>query len=73
MSFNRVWDLVELPNGVKDINVHGSLRQRNAYWVTLKNIKQNSLLKDSLKRNEPITRRLVLLYREKILSVSLWY
>lgn len=62
MSFNRVYDLIESPNGVKVINVHGPLRQRKAYWVTLKDIKPNSLLKDSLKRNEPITRIPFLLY-----------
>ena len=71
MTSNGVWNLVELPDGVKALDVNRSSRQRRIHWATLKDIKQDSLLKDSLKRKELTTRRLFLLYLKKILFVSL--
>jgi len=44
MASNGVWDLVELPNGLKAIVVNG--------YITLRDIKLDSLPKDSLKRRE---------------------
>ena len=71
MTSNGVWNLVELPDGVKALDVNRSSRQRRIHWATLKDIKQDSLLKDSLKRKESTTMRLFLLYLRKILFVSL--
>ena len=56
----------------KPLDVNGSSRQRKIHWATLKDIKRDSLLKDSLKMKELTTRRLFLLYLRKILFVSLF-
>ena len=71
MASNGVWNLVELPNGAKTIRCKWSSRQRKIHWATLKDIKRDSLLKDSLKMKELTTRRLFLMYLRKILFVSL--
>ena len=49
----------------KPLDVNGSSRQRRIHWATMKGIKQDLLLKDSLRRNESITRRLFFLILKK--------
>jgi hypothetical protein len=55
------------------LDVNGSLRQRYTHWATLKDTRQDSLLRDSLKRKESITHRLSPLYLRKILYVLFWH
>jgi transposase InsO family protein len=73
MKSNGVWDLVELPNGVKPLDVNGSLRQRKTHWAILRDTRQDSLLRDSLRKKESITRRLSLLYLRKIPCALFWH
>ena len=51
----------------KPLGASGPLRQRKTHRATLKDIKQASWLKGSLKGEESTTRRPFLLYQEKIL------
>ena len=50
MASNKVWDLVEVPYGVKVNGVSESLRLENIHKETLRDIRQDLLPKDSLKR-----------------------
>ena len=71
MASNGVWNLVELPGGAKAIGCKWVFKTNKDSLGNIENIKQDSLLKDSLKRKELTTRRLFLLYLRKILFVSL--
>ena len=66
MASNRVWDLVELPDGIKAIGCNGSLKRRT-HWATSRDIRLDSLPKDSIKGKESTTQRPFLLYLRKIL------
>jgi len=68
MAFNQVWDLVQLPSGVKAIGCRWVLKPRKTHKATLRDIRQDLLPKGSLKDKELITQRLFLLYLRKILS-----
>ena len=68
MANNKVWDLVELPNGVKSIGCRWVFKQRKTHKATLRDIRQDLLPKGSLKEKELITQILFLLYLRKILS-----
>ena len=69
MMSNSVWDLVELPNGVKSIGCRWVFKQRKTHKATLRDIRQDLLPKGSLKENELITQRFFfLLYLIKIHS-----
>ena len=50
MASNKVWDLVEVPYGVKVIGVSEYLRLKKTHKETLRDIRQDSWPKDSLKR-----------------------
>ena len=73
LKSNEVWDLVELPNGAKAIGCNGSLRQRKTHWATLRDTRQDLLLRDSLRKRESTTQRLSLLYLRKIPCALLWH
>ena len=49
------------------LDVNESLKQKRTHWATLRDIRQDSLPKDSLKGKESTTRRLFLMYLRKIL------
>ena len=51
----------------KLLGASGSLRQKKTHRVTLKDIKQDSLPKGSLKGKDSITRRPFIMYQGKIL------
>ena len=72
MTSNGVWNLVELPDGVKALDVNRSSRQRRIHWATLKDIKQDSLLKDSLRLKESTRRRPSFMYPRKVLFTLFW-
>ena len=65
MASNRVWDLVELLISVKSIGCKWVFKTKTQ-WVTLSNIRQDSLSKGLLKGKESTTWRLFLLYQGKI-------
>ena len=67
MASNRVWDLVELPDGIKAIGCQWSLKRRRTHWPTSRDIRLDSLPNDSIKGKESTTRRPFLLYLRKIL------
>ncbi len=73
IKINRVWDLVEFPNGAKAIGLNGSLRQRKTHWATLRDTQQDLLLRDSLRKKESGTQRLSLLYLRKIPCALFWH
>jgi len=54
MMSNSVWDLVELPNGVKSIGCRWVFKQRKTHKATLRDIRQDLLPKGSLKEKEMI-------------------
>ncbi|RDX89577.1 hypothetical protein CR513_28682, partial [Mucuna pruriens] len=56
---NHVWNLIELPN------VNDFLKQRKTHKATLRDIRQDLLPKDSLKKKELTTQRHFLLYERK--------
>jgi hypothetical protein len=50
----------------KPLDVNESLRQRKTHWATLRDTRQDLLLKDSLRKKESTTRRLSLVYLRTI-------
>ena len=67
MASNRVWDLVELPDAIKSIRCKWVFKRRRTHWATSRDIRLDSLPKDSIKGKESTTWRPFLLYLRKIL------
>ena len=68
MTSNRVWDLIELPNGVNVVGCKWVFKtKKRTHWATLRDIRQDLLPKDSLKGKESTTWRPFLLYLRMIL------
>jgi len=67
MASNQVWDLVELPNGVKPIGCRWVFKIKTCK-ATLRDIRQDLLPKGSLKEKESTIHRHFLLYLRKIIS-----
>ena len=65
MASNRVWDLIELPDGIKSIG--WVFKRRRTHWATSRDIRLDSLPNDSIKGKESTTRRPFPLYLRKIL------
>ena len=65
---NKVWNLVEFPNGAKDIGCKWVFKTKRDSFT-----RQDSLLRDLLKKNESTTQRLFLMFLRKILFVLYWH
>ena len=65
MTSNYVWNLVELPNGVKAIRCKWVFKTKRDFLGNIER-QQDSLPNDSLKGKESITKRPFLLYLRNI-------
>ena len=68
MSTNKVWDLVEIPDGAKKVGCNGSIKLS----MTPKGSKQHLWLRDSHREKELIIQKPSRLSRRKTRLESLW-
>jgi len=73
MQSNKVWNLVELSNGVKDIGIKWVFKTKKDSLGIIERYKARLVAKGFTPKKESISLRLFLLYISNILFVLCWH